>query len=100
MSAPTLQLDARRRIVRRNGVEVKLGPTGFRILELLVKAPDGLERAAIFERAFLDRDDGGPSDDCFNVHVSMLRRKLAAIGLRIPKSDRWGCIYLIEEPRP
>jgi DNA-binding response OmpR family regulator len=92
-----LELDARRRTVRRNGTTIRLGPTGYRILELLARAPDGIERAAIFERAFLDRDDGGPTDDCFNVHMSMLRRKLQALGLRIPRCDRWGSLYQIEE---
>jgi DNA-binding response OmpR family regulator len=91
-----LELDSRRRIARRGDASVRLGPIGFKILELLARAPDGLEREAIFERGFLGRDDP-PTDDCLSVHISILRRKIAALRLEISKCDRWGGVYQIME---
>ncbi|HEX9323762.1 MAG TPA: winged helix-turn-helix domain-containing protein [Xanthobacteraceae bacterium] len=91
-----LDLDPRRRTAARNGAAIHLGPTEFRILELLVGAPDGVGREGLYERVFFSRDDGGPGDDSFNVTISTLRRKLAVLGLRIPRCDRWGGLYRIE----
>jgi DNA-binding response OmpR family regulator len=89
-----LELDSRRRIVRRNGSSIRLGPTGFRILELLVRAPDGLEREAIFERAFVNHDEP-PTDTCVSVHISTLRKRLRELGLQIT-SAKWSRPYQIE----
>jgi DNA-binding response OmpR family regulator len=92
-----LELDSRRRIVRRNGTTVRLGPTGFRIVELLARAPDGIEREGLRERIFIDRDDGGPSDESFSVIISQTRKKLRIIGLKILRTTRWGALYELQE---
>jgi DNA-binding response OmpR family regulator len=91
-----LELDSLHRIVRRNGAAVELGPTGFRIVALLVKCPGGLEREALRNRIFAGRDDGGPSDDSLSVTISMLRKTIAPLGLRISQA-RWGLPYQIED---
>jgi DNA-binding response OmpR family regulator len=49
-AAVNLELDGLHRLVRRNGIEVRLGPTGFRIIALLAKSPDGLGHEALYER--------------------------------------------------
>jgi DNA-binding response OmpR family regulator len=92
-----LELDPHHRLVRRNGAVIRLGPTGFRIVALLAKAPDGLEREAIFERAFLDRDEP-PTDTCLSAHISLLRKQIRPFGLQITEA-RWGLPYqLIDAP--
>jgi DNA-binding response OmpR family regulator len=93
MTAPTLDLDPRRRRVVRGGHSVRLGPVAFRIVELLARSPDGLEREALLERVYAHRDDGGPVSDSLSATLSTLRRKLAPLGLQIPCADRWLAVY-------
>jgi DNA-binding response OmpR family regulator len=96
VGAVNLELDPTRRTVSRDGVTVRLAPTGFRILTLLAKSP--LEREALFERVYHDRDDP-PDDSCFNVALSNLRKALAPLDLTISKLGRWGGCYELVEGR-
>jgi hypothetical protein len=96
-AAPTsripIGLDVKRRLVTTPAGTVRLGPTGFRIVEVLAGCPAGLEHESLYERTYLDRDDGGPGDDSFHATLSQLRRKLTPLGLQIPRANRWVAIY-------
>src|SRR5262249_32094163 len=92
-----LELDSRWRVVRRDGAELRLGPTPFRIITLLARVPDGISHEGLYERTYSDRDDGGPGDDCFHVTISMLRKQLRLLGFTIPKCNRWLSIYELRE---
>ena len=95
-----LNLDPRRRTVAYNDGSIRLGPTGFRIVQVLAGCPAGLEHESLYERTYIDRDDGGPGDDSFHAIISQLRRKLAAIGLGVGHCDRWGGLYRLTGGRP
>ena len=95
-----LRFNSLHRTVSRNGTTIKLGPTGFAITRVLARCPDGLSAEALRERIYLDRDDGGPSDDSFQVTISALRKQLAPLGLQIPRCDRWGSLYRLVEAAP
>jgi len=90
-----LELDTLHRVVRRDGREVRIGPTSLRILAVLIKCPDGIERGPLHERVFAHRSDGGMTDDAFSVTISALRRKLEPLGLQISQA-RWGLPYRLE----
>src|SRR5262249_6807826 len=89
-----LELDGLNRIVRHDGAAVQLGPTEFRIVALLARTP--LLHEALYERVYVDRADGGPGNDSFHATISLLRRKLRSLGLRIT-SARWDLPYRLEE---
>jgi DNA-binding response OmpR family regulator len=88
-----IETDPRRRIISRNGTSIKLGPAPFRMVEILVQCPNGLEREALRARVYCERHDGGPSDDSFTVTISELRRKLRPLGVWLTKANRWDSIY-------
>ena len=77
LSAGPVELDLRYRRVTANGSEVRLTPTEFRLLALLMRRPGRTySRDEIIARVFGDDFDG--FDRTVDAHVSSLRRKLAA----------------------
>jgi len=70
-----LDMDLLTREVRRGGRELKLLPTEFRLLELLLRNSDQvLTRSMIFEAIWGYRFD--PGTNLIDVHMGRLRRKL------------------------
>ncbi len=77
LSAGPVELDRRARRVAVNGSEVRLTPTEFRLLALLMGQPGRtFTRDEIIDRALGGDFDG--FDRTVDAHVSSLRRKLAA----------------------
>ena len=77
LSAGPVVLDAAARRVTAAGAEVRLTPTEFRLLALLMRRPGRtFTREEIIDRVLGDDFDG--FDRTVDVHVSGLRRKLAA----------------------
>ena len=77
LSAGPVVLDAAARRVTAAGAEIRLTPTEFRLLALLMRRPGRtFTREEIIDRVLGDDFDG--FDRTVDVHVSGLRRKLAA----------------------
>ena len=74
-----LELDSRRRRVRRNGVEISLTSKEFAVLEyLMMSAPETVTRTELVEHAWDLHFDS--ASNVLEVIVSRLRQKLAAAG--------------------
>ncbi|CAI8007965.1 Alkaline phosphatase synthesis transcriptional regulatory protein SphR [Geodia barretti] len=72
-----VELDRQYRRVRVNGAELRLTPTEFRLLALLMRRPGRIfTRDEIIDRVLGDDYDG--FDRTVDAHVSSLRRKLSA----------------------
>ncbi len=77
LSAGPVELDLRARRATAGGAELRLTPTEFRLLALLMRQPGRtFTRDEIIDRALGDDFDG--FDRTVDAHVSSLRRKLAA----------------------
>ncbi len=77
LSCGPVELDQRARRVTVGGSELRLTPTEFRLLTLLMRQPGRtFTRDEIIDRALGDDFDG--FDRTVDAHVSSLRRKLAA----------------------
>ncbi|MGC1547394.1 MAG: response regulator transcription factor [Rhodanobacter sp.] len=75
-----LELDLISRTVRRDGRELQLLPTEYRLLEFLMRYPGQvLTRAMIFESVWGLRFD--PGTNLIDVHIARLRRKVDIEGL-------------------
>ena len=78
LSAGPVTIDQRATRVAVNNNEVRLTPTEFRLLALLMRQPGRtFSRDEIIDRALGDDFDG--FDRTVDAHVSSLRRKLAAV---------------------
>jgi two-component system OmpR family response regulator len=79
LRAGDLEMDLVTREVRRGGRELKLLPTEFKLLELLLRnAGQVLTRSMIFEAVWGYRFD--PGTNLIDVHMGRLRRKVDAPG--------------------
>ena len=77
LSAGPVEIDQQYRRVRVNGAEVRLTPTEFRLLSLLMRQPGRtFTRDEIIDRVLDDEFDG--FDRTVDAHVSSLRRKLGS----------------------
>ena len=77
LSAGPIELDLNARRAAAGGAELRLTPTEFRLLALLMRQPGRtFSRDEIIDRALGDDFDG--FDRTVDAHVSSLRRKLAA----------------------
>jgi hypothetical protein len=78
-----------------------LTPLEFRVWDVLRRAPDGLACAALIERVYSDRPDGGPLTARNSIwsHAHRANRKLAAIGQRIVASGGPGSTYRLTRIR-
>ena len=78
LEAGSVVLDLRSRSAEVDGIEIRLTPTEFRLLALLMRhSARTFTRDEIIERAFGDDFDG--FDRTVDAHVSSMRRKLAAV---------------------
>ena len=69
-----LELDLRRRVVRRGARELEVTPTEFSLLELFLRNPERvLTRSEIFESVW--GFDFGASSNALRVYIGYLRRK-------------------------
>jgi two-component system OmpR family response regulator len=79
LTVGNLELDLLSRTVRRNGHELTLFPTEFRLLEFLMRYPGQvLTRAMIFESVWGLRFDSGTN--IIDVHIARLRQKVDVQG--------------------
>lgn len=69
-----LALDSRRHAVTRDGVELRLSPTGFRILEALLRAAPGMVTREELERLLWGED--APEGSALRNHIHELRKAL------------------------
>jgi hypothetical protein len=68
----------------------------FRVWDIVRRAgPDGISAAALTERAYADRDDGGPvsGTHAIWVHAHHANKSLKAIGQRITSTGGPGSVY-------
>ena len=99
LSTGTVKLDLRSRRAEVAGVELRLTPTEFRLLALLMRQPGRtFTRDEIIDRVLDDDFDG--FDRTVDAHVSSLRRKL---GVTDPVAARliqtvYGSGYRLEQP--
>jgi DNA-binding response OmpR family regulator len=85
--------------VRRNGNEIILSPTTFRILFIIRNAHHGVTAAHIFNYIYSGRANGGPLTGPKNITVmiSQMNRKLAQIGVCIKAHKRGsGAAYQVQ----
>lgn len=91
-----LELDRNTRRVRREGSELHLGPTEFRLLEFLMQSP-----GRVFSRAqLLDAVWGRDvyiDERTVDVHVGRLRKALTPAGLKDPLRTVRGTGYAFDE---
>lgn len=69
-----LQLDSRRHAVTREGVELRLSPTGFRLLEALIRAAPGMVTREEMERLLWGEE--APEGSALRNHIHELRKVL------------------------
>jgi two-component system, OmpR family, phosphate regulon response regulator PhoB len=91
-----LRLDKVARRVNRDGREVKLGPTEFRLLEHLMKSPGRVyERAQLLDMVW--GRDVEIDDRTVDVHVGRLRKALSKGSERDPIRTVRGAGYAFDE---
>lgn len=69
-----LQLESSRHVVTREGVELRLSPTGFRILEALLRAAPGMVTREELERLLWGEE--APEGSALRNHIHELRKVL------------------------
>jgi two-component system OmpR family response regulator len=97
LGAGDLEMDLVTREVRRGGRDLKLLPTEFKLLELLLRnSGQTLTRSMIFESVWGYRFD--PGTNLIDVHIGRLRKKIDPPGnLPLIRTVR-GSGYVIAEP--
>jgi two-component system, OmpR family, phosphate regulon response regulator PhoB len=91
-----LKLDKTSRRVERDGREVKLGPTEFRLLEFLMRAPGRVyERGQLLDHVW--SRDAEIDDRTVDVHVGRLRKALSPGDERDPIRTVRGAGYSFDE---
>ena len=99
LSAGSVELDQQYRCVRVNGAEVRLTPTEFRLLALLMRQPGRtFTRDEIIDRVLDDDFDG--FDRTVDAHVSSLRRKLGSVDSKAARLIQtvYGSGYRLNHP--
>ena len=95
LRAAGLELDFDRRLVRRDGVEIELPPTVFRLLAILVR-----RHPAVVTRDELERllwGDQPPGSDTLRTHLSTLRRLVDKPFARPVVENVYGTGYRLVE---
>jgi two-component system, OmpR family, phosphate regulon response regulator PhoB len=96
LSMGDLMLDRNTRRIHRDGAELHLGPTEFRLLEFLMQSP-----GRVFSRAqLLDAVWGRDvyiDERTVDVHVGRLRKALTPAGLKDPLRTVRGTGYAFDE---
>jgi two-component system OmpR family response regulator len=97
LRAGDLEMDLVTREVRRGGRELKLLPTEFKLLELLLRhAGQVLTRSMIFEAVWGYRFD--PGTNLIDVHMGRLRKKVDAPGAEVLIHTVRGSGYALRAP--
>ncbi len=92
LEAGPLRIDLLARSARFDGVDIALGTTEFRLLELLVRnANIAFSRSDLLERIWDYDFDGSPN--IVDVYISQLRRKLKQAGAHGIIATVWGVGY-------
>ena len=98
LSAGDLEMDLVTREVRRGGRDLKLLPTEFKLLELLLRnSGQVLTRSMIFESVWGYRFD--PGTNLIDVHMGRLRRKVDPPGAEALIQTVRGAGYALRVPR-
>jgi two-component system OmpR family response regulator len=98
LSAVDLEMDLVTRDVRRGGRDLKLLPTEFKLLELLLRnSGQVLTRSMIFESVWGYRFD--PGTNLIDVHMGRLRRKVDPPGAEALIQTVRGSGYALRVPR-
>jgi two-component system OmpR family response regulator len=98
LSAGDLEMDLVTRDVRRGGRDLKLLPTEFKLLELLLRnSGQVLTRSMIFESVWGYRFD--PGTNLIDVHMGRLRRKVDPPGADALIQTVRGSGYALRVPR-
>jgi two-component system, OmpR family, response regulator len=98
LSAADLEMDLVTRDVRRGGRDLKLLPTEFKLLELLLRnSGQVLTRSMIFESVWGYRFD--PGTNLIDVHMGRLRRKVDPPGAEPLIQTVRGAGYALRVPR-
>ncbi|WP_049622190.1 response regulator transcription factor [Frateuria defendens] len=91
-----LELDLVRHVAHRNGQQLNLLPTEYRLLEFLMRnAGQALTRSMIFETVWGYHFD--PGTNVIDVHIARLRRKLEGAGPPLIHTVR-GTGYMLALP--
>ena len=98
LGAGDLEMDLVTREVRRGGRDLKLLPTEFKLLELLLRnSGQVLTRSMIFESVWGYRFD--PGTNLIDVHMGRLRRKVDPPGAEALIQTVRGAGYALRVPR-
>ncbi|HKR89261.1 MAG TPA: response regulator transcription factor [Phenylobacterium sp.] len=98
LSAGDLEMDLVTREVRRGGRDLKLLPTEFKLLELMLRnSGQVLTRSMIFESVWGYRFD--PGTNLIDVHMGRLRRKVDPPGAEPLIQTVRGSGYALRPPR-
>lgn len=98
LSAADLEMDLVTREVRRGGRDLKLLPTEFKLLELMLRnSGQVLTRSMIFESVWGYRFD--PGTNLIDVHMGRLRRKVDPPGAEPLIQTVRGSGYALRPPR-
>lgn len=90
-----LHMDSRQ--ARAGGREMRLSPTEYRVLQLLLLRKGALvTKAALLDAVYNDLDE--PEIKSIDVLMHRLRKRLAAGGAEGLVSTVWGAGYIIREP--
>jgi DNA-binding response OmpR family regulator len=98
LSVADLEIDLMTRVVRRGGIEIKLMPTEYKLLEFMVRnSGQVLTRTMIFEAIWGYHFD--PGTNLIDVHLGRLRRKVDKPGLPQLLHTVRGSGYAIQVPQ-
>ena len=100
MARDDLKLTEARCSVGRNGREIILSPTTFRIFRIIHAASDGVTAARIFHSIYGSHPNGGPLTGPHNViaMISQMNQRLPQIGICIKAHKRGaGAAYEIHD---
>lgn len=98
LSVADLEIDLMTRVVRRAGVEIRLMPTEYKLLEFMVRnSGQVLTRTMIFEAIWGYHFD--PGTNLIDVHLGRLRRKVDRPGLAPLLHTIRGSGYAIQAPQ-
>lgn len=98
LTVADLDLDLISRLAHRGGVEIRLMPTEFKLLEYMMRnSGQNLTRTMIFEAIWGYHFD--PGTNLIDVHLGRLRRKIDRPGLTPLLHTIRGSGYALHEPR-
>ncbi len=97
LTVGSVELDPRRRTVRRSGNPVELTATEFKLLETLMRSAGVVVTREHLSQLILGREFA-PFDRSLDVHVSKLRKKLGFDDVTDPIKTLRGAGYIFAKP--